>query len=317
MERVGHLTELVRIERWRSLLPRTPDPEVAAAEGVAPHLRSKGWLRRNVLPLLPHDLRRQVYRLAKPGYFGQLQGLRLHEATPDAGYSYRSFDETQSIFVHIPKAAGVSICLSLYGHLAGGHTRIADYEVTFPRECFNSYFKFTFVRNPWDRIFSAYHFLKRGGMTAEDRRWSEEILSAVPSFRDFLLGWLDESKLCSIVHLVPQIEFMRAYNGKTVPLDFIGLYENIASDFDRVRVMVSGATRLMHVNRTNADEGKRDYRNQFDAEMIQMVAKLYAEDIRYLRYTFDNSELAQQVMLREQGELLSGWPKRPRFNRGG
>lgn len=83
-------------------------------------------------------------------------------------YSYKPLDNLKCIFVHIPKTAGISISRSIFGNLGGGHTKIRDYELIFSAKDFNNYFKFTFVRNPWDRIFSAYRFLKNGGINEED-----------------------------------------------------------------------------------------------------------------------------------------------------
>jgi hypothetical protein len=66
--------------------------------------------------------------------------------------------------VHVPKTAGVAISLALFGNLAGEHASIRDYQTIYPKSVFERYVRFTFVRNPWDRLLSAFSFLKSGGM---------------------------------------------------------------------------------------------------------------------------------------------------------
>ena len=130
-------------------------------------------LRPKILYALPYDLRRGLYARLKKTKFERLQQKR--ERLQDDGYTYKPYDDYRCIFVHIPKAAGMSICRSLFGNLAGGHATLSDYQIIFPRLEFESYFKFTFVRNPWDRVFSAYNFLKKGGATEFDRQWAPHV----------------------------------------------------------------------------------------------------------------------------------------------
>ena len=58
------------------------------------------------------------------------------------GFSYEPFDRTRSIFVHVPKCAGISISRALYGNLGGGHTTFNEYATIFEPHAFRRYFKF-------------------------------------------------------------------------------------------------------------------------------------------------------------------------------
>ena len=71
------------------------------------------------------------------------------------------FDKKKCIFFHIPKTAGISLVKALFGDLDWGHRDVKYYRNVFNKKKFDSYFKFTFVRNPYDRLFSAYSFLKK------------------------------------------------------------------------------------------------------------------------------------------------------------
>src|SRR5699024_3171220 len=64
-------------------------------------------------------------------------------------------------FVHVPKAAVTSISNALYVR-SFGHFSAAEIRLDFPR-AFGNIFVFSIVRNPWDRIVSAYRFAASGG----------------------------------------------------------------------------------------------------------------------------------------------------------
>src|SRR5262245_10579050 len=84
------------------------------------------------------------------------------------------FDATRSIFVHVPKAAGTSVSLALYG-MQVGHRTWREWRELNPRK-FNTYFKFAVVRDPIARFASAFYFLRGGGMNAHDREFAERVL---------------------------------------------------------------------------------------------------------------------------------------------
>ena len=83
-----------------------------------------------------------------------------------AGYPNRH----RCIFIHIPKTAGSSIVEMLFNE-PSRHIPYFVYRDANP-EKFRQFFKFAFVRNPWDRLVSTYFFLREGGVNEDDRRWS-------------------------------------------------------------------------------------------------------------------------------------------------
>ena len=83
-------------------------------------------------------------------------------------------DKYELIFFHLPKCAGKSIvnCLDiktsdktnvesgLIQTITLGHELAYWNSKVYP-EKWNKYFKFTVVRNPWDKVVSLYHFRKK------------------------------------------------------------------------------------------------------------------------------------------------------------
>jgi len=230
---------------------------------------------------LPYGMRRGVYALARSREYRKMQWQRRNTTTN--GYTFSSFDDLRCIFVHIPKTAGVSVCRALFGNLAGAHRPIFEYQIVFRQREFDSYFKFTFVRNPWDRVHSAYRFLQAGGMNDWDAAWAREFLRPYHSFEHFVREGLGRPEVQRWIHFRPQSFFL------TVPgqhhtdhLDFIGRFETLEADFKHVAAQLglTGAT-LPHVNATPGAVVAAD---DLDAATRDTVARLYRDDVKLLGY---------------------------------
>lgn len=228
---------------------------------------------------ISYDLRRAIYAALHTKSYRRGQALRRSTGV----YNYECFDRTRSLFVHIPKAAGVSVCQSLYGCLAGGHATMAKYQQVFSRHEYNNYYKFTFVRNPWDRLFSAYSFLRKGGMNEVDKRWANQNLVSYLSFESFVMDWLNPKSVNSYIHFKPQKDFLVSFDGE-LRLDFLGRFESINQDFALVAKYLGLHTSLSHQNATGHSAR---YLDAYTEDMIQKVADVYAQDIELLGYRFD------------------------------
>jgi hypothetical protein len=240
-----------------------------------------------------HSFRRLSFQLLHPFRYSNLQNQRRHQ-TAD-GYSCRPFDEHRCIFVHIPKCAGISVFKSLFGNLSCGHKSLARYRIMYGPKEFQDYFKFTFVRNPWDRLVSAFFFLKKGGINDSNKKWGEENLARYPDFEAFVRQWVTRKNIRSHHHFRPQSDFICLEKGRA-GVDFIGYYENLATDFSLICRKLKLNSTLLEANRNSAR--KQDYREYYTAETRRIVGEIYAEDIQLLGYTFDNSLLPTQLAAR-------------------
>ena len=86
------------------------------------------------------------------------------------------------LFIHIPKTAGTSICKA-FGVFTRGHASIKK----FPANIRHHYFKFCFVRNPYDRLVSSYFYLKANGSNHIDKADNERFLISHDTFKDFII----------------------------------------------------------------------------------------------------------------------------------
>lgn len=239
--------------------------------------------------LLPIEAQRVIYRIFLYPDYRKRQRMRT-QMTND--YVLKHFDEFKCIFVHIPKTAGFSINSSLFGSLGGGHMTIGHYQLVFSQSEFNSYFKFTFVRNPWDRLVSAYHFLKAGGFNEADKKWAEDNLAEYKDFDSFVNGWLSPERIQSpnsILHFLPQFKFVCLRDNLPM-VDFIGHFENLEEDVSYIGKRIGACKQnLLFINKTRAR--RDDYRSYYTEDTKRIVADVYSTDIRIFGYDFENKSL--------------------------
>lgn len=186
------------------------------------------------------------------------------------------------IFVHINKNGGTSIRnnLSKYcSHQKYKHEmlfkKIPNNNVNNSNEnlfekCrfpFDYYFKFTFVRNPWDRVLSNYFFAKQV--------WNLDC-----SFEYYVKDYLNIYKN-KFINL-NQLDWISDFK-HNVRLDFIGRFENLQNDYDFVCNKIKiPQHKLLHKNKSVHNH----YTEYYNKETKQIVAKKYAKDIEYFEYKF-------------------------------
>lgn len=210
-------------------------------------------------------------------------------------YSIEPYIINECLYVHIPKTGGISINASLFGNLGSGHAPIWRFYDFITEDRFSKYFKFTIVRNPWDRLLSAFMFLKNGGINASDRTWSNVHLKKFTNFETFVREWVNDKNIYSYIHFVPQNYFLCIDNSRPL-VDFIGYYENIEEDFQYIAQKIGIKTTLKKLN-TNTVKG--NYVDYYSDETSAIVEKVYKKDIKMFGYKFDNSSLKSQLMLRK------------------
>jgi hypothetical protein len=247
-----------------------------------------------------------LYMGMKRGYFKlsrskkELQKIRtLKTVNPSVGMSFKPFDDAKAIFVHVPKCAGDSISLTLFGNFSGSHTTLSEYINVFEPECMSSYFKFAFVRNPWDRLVSAFHYLKRGGWE-EDGDWFIRELGHFKDFDEFVKGWMTKDNIWKREYFRPQYHYILERKGK-LQIDFIGFFENLEEDFGYITKRLGVDRQLLKSNKGN----QGDYRSFYNDETMKIVADVYEADIKLLGYNFDNSSLPAQLVNRSSGRALN------------
>ena len=140
-------------------------------------------------------------------------------------------------------------------------------------EVFARCFKFAFVRNPWDKAVSQYAYMAQ----REDLRRFVG-MPAQATFKQYLTLIARRRH----VQWEPQLSFLLDANGELL-VDFVGRYERLAADAQEVlRCLGLPGRALPHANPSQ----RRAYQEYYDDEAREMVAAMYAEDIRWFGYHY-------------------------------
>ena len=131
--------------------------------------------------------------------------------------------------------------------------------------------KFCIVRNPYDRMISAYHFLG-GKLTFEN--FVKYVEKEIKLFYS--------KNIDPFVVILPQIEFIIDTNGKIMMNDVL-YFENLAEEFENFSIKYNlKLGKLPHINkRTRNKKNIKDYYNQ---ELADIVYNTYRLDFKILGY---------------------------------
>ena len=223
--------------------------------------------------------------------------------------------EHKTIFVHVPKVAGQSIetmFLNEYGlnwdereslllrkkktfeqgprRLA--HLRARDYvDLGYMEEQeFREFYKFSFVRNPYKRVFSIYSFLGYDKII-DLETFVNKVLPIKIKTRDFFF--------------LSQYEYLYSQEGHLL-VDFVGRLENISQDIKEV-IKISGLKKgtLPHINKSKGGWNRvmghlirtpflikylkitkngYNFEESFTKELKEKVYNLYTNDFKYFKY---------------------------------
>lgn len=169
-------------------------------------------------------------------------------------------------------------------------------------ETWDESYKFTFVRNPWDRAISVWKQFKK------DKKYlAAKGLPLDLPFGKFInmiehynferfnpnVHWIyrhlhPQHKHVDWIywHLYPQHKHVVDENGKTM-VDFIGRFENLQKDFDHVcAVLDIPPTTLIPANQTI----HRHYSHYYNKEHQNVIHDKFKTDIDWFNYKFTNGQ---------------------------
>lgn len=209
--------------------------------------------------------------------------------------------EKEFIFIHIPRTAGTRISKSICrcigvdnwkefigepkslidgetegrGEWVGKkHIKAVDLKSKVSEEVWNSYFKFAFVRNPWDRAISVYlHSIKS----------SNTLISTIWPKSSYLFNLLLVLKYEVMgVRSIQQADYICNENGDLI-VDFVGKFESLRRDF--LRVCDRLGVECCLGGKYDATRS-RNYRDWYKDRSKSIIDRVKSKDIEMFSYKF-------------------------------
>jgi hypothetical protein len=244
------------------------------AWSVAAHL---GAMPMRVMPERP-TFGRRISIAARRGVIRGLRRMSPVFCEFDSSRRYGPFPpevrDAGLLFIHVPKAAGTSVHMAVYGR-ALGHDSLATWQDNYPRSMVGIRTA-AMVRDPVDRFLSAFHFLKRGGMNAFDADFAVRLLGPYASAGE-LADALERPEvrrrfLGEGYHFRRQSDFLQDRKG-AVRIDHLFAFERMDEAAARLSELLGRPVRLPHLNRTGRTDSTLTPRQR------EIVLESYAEDV--------------------------------------
>jgi chondroitin 4-sulfotransferase 11 len=211
----------------------------------------------------------------------------------------------KAIFVHIPKTAGTSIeaVLGMHGDkqdigVVPYFNQEVDHEHLYGRQmqhmtaqsirsvleddaAFDAYFKFTVVRNPWDRLVSA--------LAWTGQKWARGELLTQLDFEQQVQQAYELFNVARSASGAPELphflypQCLYVYDAQRRPLvDFVARYENLEADWRAICQKLGVDAPLPQRMRSH----HKVYRDYYSPRTRDLEAEMYAADAEIFDYDF-------------------------------
>ncbi len=155
------------------------------------------------------------------------------------------------------------------------HATVRQTQRALPKE-FDAFYKFAFVRNPWDWQVSMYHFLLR--------ETDNPVYDKVSSFGNFekYLEWVIQEQSPFPKGATKLQKSMLIDNNGGLGVDKVGRFEDLQTDFVDITRTLGISASLPKLNTS----GHKRYVDYYNSRTRKLVATHFAEDIDLFKYTF-------------------------------
>jgi hypothetical protein len=269
----------------------TPDQIITSTKKVFNLMKKKikSWLKNrafnsnSIVPLVILASGSSLLRTVK----NMIQVFSCTNSRPLSRRRFVVLEADKVVYLTTPKNAGSSIKKSLLAKVAnqGAINNVIDdntihrnvpWTVNLTKEEMN-YFKFTFVRNPFERLVSLYVDKFSKGKSIFIYNYLNGIFKPSMTF----------SEVIKIIAKIPdrlanrhfKSQYSIIYEKDQCLVDFTGRFENLEADFEPIRKKYQ-LDPLPYFNRSP----KYDYREFYTTELVELVAARYQRDIEVFGY---------------------------------
>lgn len=209
-------------------------------------------------------------------------------------------DQYQFIFIHIPKTEGrklisafeeldikqqepsrlnrianqIGINHDYHHHKFSMHDNLSAVEKVMPDDIFKAYFKFTVVRNPWDKLIVEYQADFNEKITKKSQR--PKWLRNIKTFKEYVHAKSEQADAL-------QYHYVTLANGE-IGTDYIARQEHLSQDFkticDKLNIHCDFAFEVPQM-----DCVKHNFVGFYSCELFEFVEKHWQKDIQTFNYT--------------------------------
>lgn len=208
------------------------------------------------------------------------------------------------VFVHIQKTGGKSVRKAIGIPGSTIHLPARNLKTELGSERWSQYFKFAVVRNPWDRLVSAYHYRRNGGnRTAEDRRRASEYPDSFSEFLsrlDYFQNLPDEGMFQS------QWDWLTDEEGNLL-VDRVLRFDFLDTQIPELAEELGlGNVRVPHLNRSR----HQHYSTYYNTAQQQLVAQTYSTEIQAFGFQFEHGTRNTSWSSPFPWPIFKAWPGR-------
>ena len=178
------------------------------------------------------------------------------------------------VFIHINKTGGMSIEKAL--GLEKQHLTALEYKNLLGNRRWKKQFKFSIVRNPWDKVVSHFHHRVKTNQTGLGDNSIDFKDWVKLSYGEQNPKYYDYPKF-----FMPQIDWLTDSQGE-ISVDFIGRFENLENDFQFICEKIGAEAYLPLVNKSK----RHEYHHYYDDTTKKIVEKWFEKDVDYFKYNF-------------------------------
>ena len=223
------------------------------------------------------------------------------------------FYNKKAIFIRVPKTASRSMFDALADSSEVGRAKTGAIHETasairqrIKRDTYDNFFKFAFVRNPWDWVLSWTYYKARigklvfgsldfnqwlinigeisndrGGYWSPESEYAHNLLGhkPMPCGLNSCRGKLGFACIC--LPRDSQHIFITDKNKDSI-VDFVGRFEDIENDWAHVCSKINIENKLMHSNKSTHE----DYRKEYSDKSAEVIYNIFKTDIEMFGYRF-------------------------------
>lgn len=163
------------------------------------------------------------------------------------------------------------------------HVKAVEARQQLGSAIFDRFYKFAFVRNPWDWQVSMYHFILK-----EREHLRHAQVAALPNYEAYL-EWVFTTPKNPFTKGATRLQKEMVVDAENrLLVDFVGRFEQLAEDFQQISQRLQLTTTLPQINRTHHE----DYRRYYTPKAYDLVAHYCRDDIELFGYSFDSFKQA-------------------------